>query len=149
MYKDYLSKALSNIIMSKQALNAFLVTKNKDMKNGASYHAQQALEFIIKYEIYNNVNYNKGSDKFPQIITHDLDRLIKTYCITNGIYVPKKIVKNAKMYTTWEAESRYSLHYSVRLDSICAALNEAQQWLIQIKPVYKAKIADVNRKLKL
>ncbi len=56
MYKDYLSKALSNIIMSKQALNAFLVTKNKDMKNGASYHAQQALEFIIKYEIYNNVN---------------------------------------------------------------------------------------------
>ena len=64
--------------MSKQALNAFLVTKNKDMKNGASYHAQQALEFIIKYEIYNNVNYNKGSDKFPQIITHDLDRLIQT-----------------------------------------------------------------------
>lgn len=53
------------------------------------------------------------------------------------------------MYTTWEAESRYSLHYSVRLDSINTALSEAQQWLIQIKPAYKAKIASVNKKLKL
>lgn len=70
MYKDYLSKALSNIIMAKQAIKAFQLTNNKDMKNGASYHAQQAIEFIIKYEIYNNVNYNKGSNNFPQIITH-------------------------------------------------------------------------------
>ena len=46
MYEDYLSKALSNIIMAKQAIKAFLVTNNKDMKNGASYHAQQAIEFI-------------------------------------------------------------------------------------------------------
>ena len=53
------------------------------------------------------------------------------------------------MYTTWEAESRYSLRYSVRLDSINTALSEAQQWLIQIKPAYKAKIASVNKKLKL
>lgn len=149
MYEDYLSKALSNIIMAKQAVKAFLVTNNKDMKNGASYHAQQAIELIIKYEIYNNINYNKGSSNFPQIITHDLDRLIRMYCIPYGIVVPKKIVKNAKMYTTWEAESRYSLHHSVRLDSINTALSEAQQWLIQIKPAYKAKIASVNKKLKL
>lgn len=149
MYEDYLSKALSNIIMAKQAIKAFQLTNNKDMKNGASYHAQQAIEFIIKYEIYNNVNYNKGSNNFSQIITHDLDRLIKTHCIPYGIHVPKKIAKNAKMYTTWEAESRYSLRYSVRLDSINTALSEAQQWLIQIKPAYKAKIASVNKKLKL
>lgn len=148
MYENYLSKALSNIIMAKQAVKAFLVTNNKDMKNGASYHAQQAIEFIIKYEIYNNVNYNKGGD-FSQVVTHDLDRLIKKYCIPYGIHVPKKIVANAKMYTSWEAESRYSLHYSVRLDSINTAVSEAQQWLIQIKPAYRAKIASVNKKLDL
>lgn len=66
-----------------------------------------------------------------------------------GINVPKKIVKNAKMYTSWEAESRYSLHYSVRVDSINTALRETQQWLIQIKPAYKAKIAGVDKKLNL
>ncbi|MCH5270360.1 MAG: hypothetical protein J1E83_06375 [Lachnospiraceae bacterium] len=149
MYEDYLSKALSNIIMAKQAIKAFMVTNNKDMKNGASYHAQQAIEFIIKHEIYNNVNYNKGGNNFPQIITHDLDKLIKTYCIPYEVHVPKKIAKSAKMYTSWEAESRYSLHYSVRLDSVNMALNEAQQWLIQIKPSYKAKITSVNKKLDL
>lgn len=35
------------------------------------------------------------------------------------INVPKMICKNAELYTSYEAESRYSLGASVRLDSAC------------------------------
>jgi len=147
MYEDYLTKALSNVIMARQAIYGYKMTNQKDLKNGASYHAQQAIELILKYCIYNNVGYNKNSSNIKQIITHDLDKLITQYCMPLGINVPKKIVKNAKMYSTWEAESRYSLNYSVRIDSILTALDETEQWLIQLKPMYRAKIVDVRRKL--
>lgn len=133
--------------MARQAIYGYKMTNQKDLKNGASYHAQQAIELILKYCIYNNVGYNKNSSNIKQIITHDLDKLITQYCMPLGINVPKKIVKNAKMYSTWEAESRYSLNYSVRIDSILTALDETEQWLIQLKPMYRAKIVDVRRKL--
>lgn len=149
MYEDYLSKALSNIIMARQALHSFSIINQKDLKNGASYHAQQAIELILKYSIYNNVKYNKNSSNIKQIMTHDLDRLIKQYCEPYGINVPKKIKRNAKMYSTWEAESRYSLNYSVRVDSILTALEEAENWLMQLKPVYKAKITGIKNKLNM
>ncbi len=47
--------------------------------------------------------------------------------------MPKKIEKNAMMYSSWEAESRYSLNYSVRADSIENALDEVEQWIIKLK----------------
>jgi len=146
MYEDYLTKALSNIIIARQALDNYELIKKKDMKNCASYHAQQAIELILKYCIYNSEKYVDG-DK--QIYSHDLDKLIVVYCMPYDIYVPKRIVKNAKMYTTWEAESRYSLHYSVRLDSIEKALTDTESWLIELKPSYKSKILNVKRKLGL
>lgn len=148
-YEEYLSKALSNIIMARQAMSAFKTVKQKDLKNGASYHAQQAIELILKYCIYNNVKYNKNNSHIQQIRIHDLNRLIQQYCIPLGIYVPKKIIKNAMMYSSWEAESRYSLHYSVRADSIETALDEAEQWLIKLKPMYKNKILAVRKDLKI
>ncbi len=149
MYEDYLQKALSNIIMARQALNSFELIKQKDLKNGASYHAQQAIELLLKYSIYNNTGYNNNGTDIAQIRTHDLDKLITKYCKPLKIDVPKKIVKNAKMYSAWEAESRYSLHYSVRTDSITSALDEAEKWLIQLKPLYKAKIVEVRKKLNM
>lgn len=147
MYEDYLTKALSNVIMARQALNGYKLTNQKDFKNGASYHAQQAIELILKYCIYNNAGYNKNSNNITQIRIHDLDRLITQHCVPLGIDVPKKIAKNAKMYSTWEAESRYSLSYSVRIDSILTALDETEQWLIKLKPMYKGKIVAVRKKL--
>lgn len=146
-YEQYLSKALSNIIMARQAISAFKTIKQKDLKNGASYHTQQAIELILKYCIYSNVKYNKNNSHIQQIRIHDLNRLIQQYCIPLGIYVPRKIVKNAMMYSSWEAESRYSLHYSVRVDSIENALNETEQRLIKLKPVYNNKILQVRTKL--
>ena len=76
MYEDYLAKALSNIIMAGQAIYGFETIHQKDLKNGASYHAQQAIELILKFCMYNNAGYNKNSNNIQQIRTHDLHRLI-------------------------------------------------------------------------
>ena len=148
-YADYLGKSLQNIIMARQALDAYNKTNIKDLKNGAAYHTQQAIELIIKYQIYNNTNYNNNGTNTNQILIHDINKLIKKYCKPYNIKVPEKIVRNAKMYSTWEAESRYSLKFSVRIDYICSALDTAENWLIQIKPIYRAKIVDVKRKLNI
>ncbi len=48
VYEQYLSKALSNIIMARQAMSAFKTIGQKDYKNGASYHTQQAIELIFE-----------------------------------------------------------------------------------------------------
>lgn len=48
-YEQYLSKALSNIIMARQAISAFKTIKQKDLKNGASYHTQQAIELSLTF----------------------------------------------------------------------------------------------------
>lgn len=147
LYEEYLTRALSNIIMARQAINSYKQINQKDLKNGASYHAQQAMELILKYCIYNNTEYNKNNVHIQQIRTHDLNRLITQYCVPFEIYVPKKIIKNAMMYSAWEAESRYSLSYSVRIDSIETALDETEQWLIKIKPIYRNNILRVRNKL--
>ena len=105
-YEQYLSKALSNIIMARQAMSAFKTVKQKDLKNGASYHTQQAIELMLKYCIYNNAEYNKNDGHTKQIRTHDLSRLIQQYCIPLGIYVPKKIIKNAIVIPRIEIENK-------------------------------------------
>ena len=49
-----LSKGLikADIIAAKQAMEYFEQTKNKDIKNVAAYHLQQASEKLIKMQIY-------------------------------------------------------------------------------------------------
>lgn len=94
MYEDYLSKALSCIITAKQALENYQVMKIRDMKNIAAYNMQQSIEYLIKYKIYNCGSYTRKS----QIYDHNIDRMIQKYCIPYGIYVPKKIRKNANIY---------------------------------------------------
>lgn len=144
MYEDYLQKALSNIVTARSVLCEYNRCPNtklgKNMKNIAAYNVQQAIEHIIKYAIYNNLEYNKGSSNINQIITHDIDKLIRKYCEAYGIKVPNTIVKNAAVYTRWEAESRYSLGFSVRKDSIHSAIKETENWLLSLKPNYKRNI---------
>jgi len=147
MYEEYLTKALAAVISARQALDNYEKTKIKDIKNSASYNAQQAIEYLVKYHIYNDIRYNENSNAIQQLFTHNLDMLIREYCIPYGIYVPKVIVKNAKKYSAWESESRYSLSYSVRTDSILTAIGETEAWLVKLKPSYKAKIVNVKKKL--
>lgn len=149
MYEEYLTKALSNIIMARQALKSYSIVGQKNLKNIASYHTQQAIEILIKYLIYNSIGYNKGKSKVNQIYKHNIDYLIQNYCKPLNISIPQKIIKNSRMYSSWESESRYSLSYSVRVDSIESALNEVENWIIKIKSSYMGKILGVKRKLGL
>lgn len=81
MYEDYLTRSLVGIINAKQALKNYESTHIKDLKNTAAYNVQQSLEYMIKYQIYNCPSYNEGKEEVKQIFSHDLDMLIKGYCI--------------------------------------------------------------------
>lgn len=150
MYEDYLQKALSNIITARGALYEYDRHANtklgKNLKNIAAYNVQQAIEHIVKYLIYNNAGYHKGGEKIKQIMTHDLDRLITVYCVPLGISVPKSVMKNSAIYSSWEAESRYSLSFSVRKDSILHAIRETEDWLLSINSRYKGNISHYRKK---
>ena len=144
MFEEYLTKSLSDLVLARQAICNYQSNNGlKDMKNLASYHVQQAIEKMLKYCIY-----NKQKNGVKELYIHDLDRLIKDHCVKYGISVPKKIVKNANEYTRWEAESRYSLKYSVRITSIIGALVEAEDWLLTLKPSYKKNIMHYRSKYK-
>ena len=152
MYEYYLTNALVGIINSKQALKNFLITKLKSLKNTSAYHIQQTFEYLIKYLVYNNTNYNKGvisETSIKQIFSHNLDLLIKNFCIPNKIKVPKQLINNAKLYTSWEAESRYRIGFSVRINSLKKAIDIAENWLLEIKPSFSQKLKNVNKRLRL
>ena len=73
MYEYYLTNALVGIINSKQALKNYQITKLKSLKNTSAYHIQQTFEYLIKYLIYNNTNYNNGINNetsVKQIFSH-------------------------------------------------------------------------------
>ena len=150
MYDEYMTKALVGIINAKQALDNYQKLHIRDLKNTAAYNIQQAMEYLFKYSIYNCMQYNNGetdSDNIKQIYKHDLDALYKLYCKPYNIYVPEPIKKNAKSYSLWEAESRYSLNFQVHVNSIAAAIKYTEQWLITLKPSYTTHIERVNNKL--
>ena len=133
MYEYYLTNALVGIINSKQALKNYQITKLKSLKNTSAYHIQQTFEYLIKYLIYNNPNYNNGINietSIKQIFSHNLDLLIKNFCIPNKINIPKELANNAKLYTAWEAESRYRIGFSVRINSLKKAIITAENWLL-------------------
>ena len=148
MYDSYLTQALASVITAMQALSAFSDTQIKGLKNTAAYHTQQASEFIIKHQIYNQPAYNKGreEDDIPQVYGHDIDRLIYKYCDKYEIEVPKKIRDNAERISEWEAESRYNLAFSVRVDSMKSILEAESRWLCNIKPEYSETIKRVREK---
>ena len=100
MYEQYLQKALSNIIMARQALYSYQVIHQKDLKNGAAYHARQAIELLVKYCIYTDKNYisaNSINGKVKEIFTHDIDMLVKSYCCKYHVHIPNRIRNKAKI----------------------------------------------------
>ncbi len=88
----------------------------------AAYHMQQAIEKTIKLKAYVH-----GID---DIWGHDIRALIN-WCKKKGynIDVPKLILKNANVYSQWEADCRYYPMKVVRKTSINAAYKVTKQWL--------------------
>lgn len=151
MYDAYLTKALTGLINATQALEAYHKTNIKDIKNTAAYNVQQSLEYILKYLIYNCPVYNNGKNEenIPQIYSHNLNLLILQHCDTYGIKVPHTIRNKSILYTSWEAESRYSLGFSVRADVIQTAIKNTSNWLVEVAPKYRKKIDEINKRLQI
>ena len=148
MYDEYLKNALVFIITARQVLASYDSTGIRNFKNIAAYNAQQAVEFIVKYHIYNEPKYNKGKTEqyVPQIYSHDIDYLITKYCSKLSISVPGSIRNKAEMISRWEAESRYKLSFSARVTSIRSVLDVTEKWLCSIKPKYKQTIQGKRKK---
>lgn len=128
------SYARADICASKSALEAVKAKdgNEKATKGIAAYHAQQAIEKILKFEIY-KVDPDISPRKMYTHKIYDLCDIAESY----GIKVPKEIRDNAYMYSDWEAAGRYDLHFSVRLDSIEKALRLAEKWLGEVEPGIK------------
>ena len=125
-----LSYAKADIRAARLALESVRAKEGneKATKGIAAYHAQQAIEKIIKSEIY-KVNPDISPRKMYTHKIYDLCAIAKT----NHIDVPKGIKEKSYMYSDWEAAGRYDLHFSVRIDSIEKALRLAENWLKQIE----------------
>ena len=114
-----------NIIQAKQAISYFDNTRFKNIKNSASYEIQQACEKLIKIQIYNSgVSLN-----YYNLYTHNLTRLYE-YGLNLGIdvYIPRVILSNLDKISSWEAGSRYDIHFSIRIDILKKYLKESEDW---------------------
>lgn len=125
----------ADIIMAKQAIKVYKENpKLKDVKNMCAYHIQQAVEKLIKIQIYKSgMQYDNSA-----MYTHNISALIN-YAHSKGIkvYIPEFVNDNAAIITKWEAGCRYDLHFSIRVDTLEKYIAVVQQWY-----------HDVNKKLK-
>ncbi len=120
----------ADIRASKSALEAVKLKEGneKATKGIAAYHAQQAIEKLLKFEIY-KADPGISPKKMYTHKIYDLCAIAESY----GIEVPKGIKDNAYKYSDWEAAGRYDLHFSVRTASVEKALRLVEQWMKEIK----------------
>ena len=120
----------ADIIMARQALNIYKEnTKLKDVKNMCAYHLQQAVEKLVKIQIYKSgIAYDNKS-----MYSHNI-RALLVYAESKEIpiIIPKLIKENASIITKWEAGSRYDLHFSIRIDTLEKYFLEVEKWYQQV-----------------
>lgn len=120
----------ADIIMARQALDIYKGnTRLKDVKNMCAYHLQQAVEKMVKIQIYKSgVDYDNKS-----MYSHNIRALLVYAERKNiNIIIPGFIKENASVITKWEAGSRYDLHFSIRSDTLEKYLKEIEAWYQQI-----------------
>ena len=120
----------ADIIAARQAIEYFEKNNVKDIKNIAAYHIQQAVEKIIKYQIYKSgVSINNA-----QMYTHNIEKLIIYGDLLNlQFYVPDYIRTNSLKITDWEAGSRYDIGFSIRIDTLKKTYNSITEWFSKIQ----------------
>ena len=123
-----ISKGLiyADILTARQALNTYKENpKLKDIKNICAYHLQQATEKLIKSQILKSgFRYDNRA-----LYTHDIAALV-SYVEKNNvsIVIPKIIEQNSHIITSWEAGSRYDMHFSIRVDTLEKYLQVISGW---------------------
>ncbi len=129
--RNEISKGIikADIISARQAIEYFVATGNKDIKNIAAYHLQQAAEKLIKYQIYES---GVAIDN-AKLYTHNIEALILyAESLNIQISVPKLIRDNSLVITKWEAGSRYGLGLSIRIDTLQKYYNVIDVWYNEI-----------------
>lgn len=127
----------ADILTARQALNMYKNnTKLKDLKNICAYHIQQAVEKMIKAQIYiSGFPYNDRD-----MYTHNIALLIaynEKHDIS--IQIPEFIKERSHIITKWEAGSRYDLHFSIRVDTLEKYLQVVEEWYGHIKKILSKK----------
>lgn len=128
----------ADMLMAKQALKIYKDnTKLKDVKNMCAYHLQQAVEKLVKIQIYKSgIAYDNKS-----IYSHNI-RALLVYAEKQGIEIdiPKHLKKNASVITKWEAGSRYDIHFSIRIDTLEKYYFEINEWYKKIQTKINKKV---------
>ena len=83
------------------------------------------MEKLIKIQVY-----RKAADyDNHKMFNHNVEKLI-LYAETLEIdlFVPKYVRDNSLVITDWESGSRYDVGFSIRIDTLKKAVNEADAW---------------------
>lgn len=99
--------------------------KNKHLKSNAAYHLQQAVEKMIKIQIYcSGIPYNNHS-----VYSHNLVQLTQ-YAQSIGIQlmIPEYVQNNLVLLSSWEARGRYDVHLMVRIDRLRRCYDVIEKW---------------------
>ncbi len=105
----------SDILMARQGIALYNTNEIKEVKNQVAYHLQQAVEKLIKIQIYRSgCTYSNKS-----IYVHNISSLT-TYAdsLNINVDIPDEVRNNAIMISDWEASGRYDLSFSIRIDTL-------------------------------
>ena len=119
----------ADIVTAQQSISYFKEHKIKDIKNIAAYHIQQAVEKLIKIQIYDS----SASLDVSKLYTHNIEALL-AYAESKQIdlIVPDYIRDNALTITKWEAGSRYGLGLPIRIDTLEKCFNLVSDWYEEV-----------------
>lgn len=126
---NYLSilQIKADIQIVEQIIN-FIASESgnsKYLRGQACYHIQQAVEKMIKIQIYSNTT----KIEYHKIYDHSIDKLI-TYGESLGIdmIIPSSIRNNAYRISGWEAHGRYDAHLVTKMTTIEKFYNIVKGW---------------------
>ncbi len=105
----------ADLIMAGQGIKLYRENEIKEVKNQAAYHLQQAVEKLIKIQVYTSgCTYNNRS-----MYIHNISSL-SSYADSLGfnVDIPTEIRNNAVMISDWEVSGRYDIHFSIRINTL-------------------------------
>jgi len=120
----------ADIVMGRQGIELYKKDGIKEVKNSAAYHIQQAVEKLIKIQVYRSgIAYSNSA-----LYIHNLSKLI-AYAEGIGVKldIPSEIRANAIKITDWEAGSRYDMSFSVRIDTLEKYQSLTEKWYQSLK----------------
>lgn len=112
-------------------------TNDERMTDLAAYHAQQAIEKLLKYVLHDGIGADNIAREFK---THNLFYLIDRIERESDFIVPDSLKEMADEITDWEANSRYGESFVSEKNKIQSAVEVYGQ--LRIKAVlYVEKVS--------